>query len=136
VTKQAYAMVSMYGLNERVGNISFYDSTGQNEYNFGKPYSEETARIIDQEVSKLVEGQYDRAKSILTENKDKLTALATQLLEKEVIFKEDLEKIFGDRPFARMPHTLDGPSNGQPRPSISEPSDPIPGPLGEGTVKA
>ncbi len=99
VTKQAYAMVTMYGLNDRVGNISYYDSTGQSEYTFGKPYSEHTAQAIDEEVSKIVEGQYMRAKRILTENKDKLTALATQLLEKEVIFKEDLEKIFGSRPF-------------------------------------
>lgn len=97
VTKQAYAMVTMYGLNEKLGNISYYDSSGQNEYTFGKPYSEETARTIDEEVSKIVEGEYDRAKKILTENKDKLTELATKLLEKEVIFKEDLTKIFGKR---------------------------------------
>ncbi len=101
VTKQAYAMVTMYGLNDRLGNISFYDSSGQQEYTFGKPYSEDTARVIDQEVSKIVEGQYERAKRILAENKDKLTALAMQLLEKEVIFKEDLEKIFGRRPFEK-----------------------------------
>lgn len=101
VTKQAYAMVTMYGLNSRVGNISFYDSSGQNEYNFNKPYSERTAQTIDEEVSKLIEEQYARAKRILTENKDKLTALATKLLEKEVIFKEDLEKIFGDRQWMR-----------------------------------
>ncbi len=101
VTKQAYAMVSLYGLNDRIGNISFYDSTGQNEYGFSKPYSDHTAQVIDEEVRNLVEGQYDRAKRILSENKDKLTKLATQLLEKEVIFKEDLEHIFGDRPFAR-----------------------------------
>ncbi len=101
VTKQAYAMVTMYGLNARVGNISFYDSSGQNEYNFNKPYSERTAETIDEEVSKLIEGQYTRAKKILTENKDKLTALADKLLEKEVIFKEDLEKIFGDRQWIR-----------------------------------
>ena len=94
-------MVSVYGLNAKVGNISFYDSTGQSEYSFGKPYSERTAQTIDEEVSKLVEIQYERAKKILVENKDKLTALASQLLEKEVIFKEDLEKIFGDRTFAR-----------------------------------
>jgi cell division protease FtsH len=101
VTKQAYAMVTVYGLNDRLGNISYYDSSGQNEYNFGKPYSEKTAELIDSEVKGIIEGQYTRAKRILTEHKDKLTALATQLLEKEVIFKEDLEKIFGDRPFAR-----------------------------------
>ncbi|HQW86253.1 MAG TPA: ATP-dependent zinc metalloprotease FtsH [Flavobacteriales bacterium] len=101
VTKQAYAMVTMFGLNDRVGNISYYDSSGQNEYGFGKPYSERTAQVIDEEVSKIVEGQYQRAKRILTESKDKLTALAGQLLDKEVIFKEDLEKIFGQRPFER-----------------------------------
>ena len=101
VTKQAYAMVTVYGLNDRLGNISYYDSSGQNEYSFGKPYSEKTAELIDAEVKGIIEGQYKRAKQILTDHKDKLTALATQLLEKEVIFKEDLEKIFGDRPFAR-----------------------------------
>ena len=101
VTKQAYAMVTMYGLNDKVGNISYYDSTGQSEYTFGKPYSERTAQTIDEEVSSIVELQYVRAKRILSENKDKLTALAMQLLEKEVIFKEDLEKIFGKRAWER-----------------------------------
>lgn len=95
VTKQAYAMVSIYGLNERVGNISFYDSQGRDA--FTKPYSEDTARIIDEEASKLIESQYKRALQILSENKDKLTALADKLLDKEVIFKEDLEEIFGKR---------------------------------------
>ncbi|MDR0801184.1 ATP-dependent zinc metalloprotease FtsH [Fluviicola sp.] len=95
VTKQAYAMVSIYGLNERIGNISYYDSQGRDA--FTKPYSEDTARIIDEEVSKLIETQYQRALAILSENKDKLTALANKLLEKEVIFKEDLEEIFGLR---------------------------------------
>jgi ATP-dependent metalloprotease FtsH len=95
VTKQAYAMVSIYGLNERVGNISFYDSQGRDA--FTKPYSDDTARIIDEEVSKLIETQYQRALQILSENKDKLTALADKLLDKEVIFKEDLEEIFGKR---------------------------------------
>ena len=87
-------------MNETLGNVSYYDSSGQNEYAFGKPYSEHTAEVIDREVSKLVEGQYARAKDILRDHKDKLTALAQQLLEKEVIFKEDLETIFGHRPFA------------------------------------
>lgn len=95
VTKQAYAMVSIYGLNERLGNISFYDSQGRDS--FTKPYSEDTARMIDEEVSKLIESQYQRALQILTDNKDKLTALAEQLLLTEVIFKEDLERIFGKR---------------------------------------
>ncbi len=95
VTKQAYAMVSVYGLNEKVGNISFYDSQGRDS--FTKPYSDDTARIIDEEVSKLIEFQYQRALQILTENKDKLTTLAEKLLTSEVIFKEDLEAIFGVR---------------------------------------
>jgi cell division protease FtsH len=101
VTKQAYAMVTIYGLNDKIGNISYFDSSGQSEYTFGKPYSESTAKTIDEEVGKIVEGQYRRAKQILSENKDKLTALADKLLEVEVIFKEDLEKIFGDRPWIR-----------------------------------
>jgi cell division protease FtsH len=100
VTKQAYAMVSIYGLNKVVGNISFYDSQGQSQ--FTKPYSEETNRIIDQEVSKLIEEQYVRAKKILSENKDKLNLLAEKLLEKEVIFKEDLVAIFGERPWDKL----------------------------------
>jgi cell division protease FtsH len=95
VTKQAYAMVSIYGLNKKIGNVSFYDSQGRDS--FTKPYSEETARIIDEEVSLLIEVQYQRALQILTENKDKLTILAEKLLESEVIFKEDLEEIFGKR---------------------------------------
>src|SRR5690606_6221562 len=101
VTKQSFAMVTEDRLNEKIGNISYYYSSSQSEYSFGKPYSESTAKLIDEEVRNNVEVQYVRAKRILTENKDKLTALATQLLEKEVIFKEDLEVIFGDRPFAR-----------------------------------
>jgi len=95
ITKQAYAMVSIYGLNKRVGNISFYDSQGRDA--FTKPYSDETAKIIDEEVSKLVESQYQRALKILTENKDKLELLAEKLLIDEVIFKENLEEIFGKR---------------------------------------
>lgn len=97
VTKRAQAMVTIYGLNERIGNISYYDSSGQSEYSFGKPYSEETAKAIDEEISKMVEHQYQRAIQILTENRDKLDALANKLLEKEVIFREDLEEIFGKR---------------------------------------
>lgn len=96
-TKQAYAMVSIYGLNKRVGNISFYDSQGRDA--FTKPYSDDTAKMIDEEVSKLIESQYQRALNILTENKDKLELLAEKLLIDEVIFKEDLEDIFGKRPW-------------------------------------
>jgi len=99
ITKQAYSIVSIYGLNERIGNISFYDSTGQQEYAFGKPYSEHTAEIIDEEVKKLVDMAYARTKQLLSENKDKLEKLAVKLLEQEVIFREDLEDIFGKRPF-------------------------------------
>ena len=95
VTKQAYAMVSVYGLNETIGNVSFHDSQGRES--FTKPYSDDTAKIIDQEVSKLIESQYQRALNILTENKEKLTLLAEKLLESEVIFKEDLISIFGER---------------------------------------
>ncbi|MFT7118731.1 MAG: ATP-dependent metalloprotease FtsH [Flavobacteriales bacterium] len=101
VTKQARAMVTIYGLNEKVGNITYYDSSGQQEYSMTKPYSEQTAVIIDQEISKIIEEQYHRAIKILEENKDKLTQLAEILLEKEVIFKDDLEKIFGKRPFIK-----------------------------------
>ncbi|ADY53543.1 membrane protease FtsH catalytic subunit [Pseudopedobacter saltans DSM 12145] len=97
VTKQAYAMVSIYGLNEKLGNISYYDSRGQET--FTKPYSETTARIIDEEASKIIETQYARALSILTENKENLIKLAERLLQAEVIFKEDLEEIFGKRPY-------------------------------------
>ena len=95
VTKQAYAMVSVYGLNEKIGNVSFYDSQGRES--FTKPYSDDTAKTIDEEVSILIESQYQRALEILSENEDKLTLLAEKLLESEVIFKEDLENIFGKR---------------------------------------
>lgn len=97
-TKQAYAMVSVYGLNEKLGNISFYNSQ---DNGFTKPYSESTAQTIDEEVSKLIESQYTRAQKILTENKDKLAQIAELLLEKEVIFKADLKKVLGERPFKK-----------------------------------
>lgn len=101
VTKQARAMVTIYGLNDKIGNVTYYDSSGQSEYGFTKPYSEVTAQTIDKEISDLIEGQYQRAITILKENKDKLTKLAERLLEKEVIFKDDLEEIFGKRPFEK-----------------------------------
>ena len=99
VTQQARAMVSVYGLNDVIGNITYYDSTGQSEYNFSKPYSENTAQKIDHEISEIIEKQYNRAIDILKTSKDKLTLLAERLLEKEVIFKDDLENILGVRPF-------------------------------------
>ncbi|WP_233897447.1 ATP-dependent zinc metalloprotease FtsH [Tenacibaculum piscium] len=97
VTKQARAMVTVYGLNERVGNITYYDSSGNDS--FVKPYSDDTAKVIDEEISKMIEIQYQRAIDLLTQHKDKLSQLAALLLEKEVMFKVDLEKIFGERPF-------------------------------------
>ncbi len=103
ITKQARAMITIYGLSEKIGNITYYDSSGQSDYNFSKPYSEETAKLIDQEISKLIETQYKRAIKILTEHKEELTTLAELLLEKEVIFSDDLVKIFGERPFAKEP---------------------------------
>ena len=99
VTKQARAMVTVYGLNDKIGNITYYDSSGQSEYSFSKPYSEDTAMVIDKEISTLIESQYQRAITILSENKEKLNLLADILIEKEVIFKDDLEAIFGKRPF-------------------------------------
>jgi cell division protease FtsH len=99
VTKQAYNMIVFFGLNEKIGNISYYDSTGQQEYSFQKPFSEKTAELIDQEVKSLVEKAYKRALGLLKKNRGKLNELATILLEKEVIFSEDLEKIFGKREF-------------------------------------
>jgi cell division protease FtsH len=99
VTKQARAMVTVYGLNEKIGNVTYYDSSGQSEYSFAKPYSEDTAKVIDKEISELIESQYQRAIQILEENKDKLNQLANILIEKEVIFKDDLEAIFGKRLF-------------------------------------
>jgi ATP-dependent metalloprotease FtsH len=104
VTKQARAMVTVYGLNEEVGNITYYDSSGNDS--FVKPYSEETGKKIDKEISKMIEEQYTRAIDILDENKDKLTILADLLLEKEVIFKDDLEKVFGKRPFEDVDDTI------------------------------
>jgi len=111
ITKQAYAMVTIFGLNEKIGNISYYDSSGNQDYAFTKPYSEKTAQIIDEEVSKLIETCYTRTKGILIKHRNELDKLAMYLLEKEVIFKEDLELIFGLRPFeAEVPastaHTI------------------------------
>ena len=100
VTKQARAMVTVYGLNEEVGNITYYDSSGNDS--FVKPYSEETAKTIDREISKIIEKQYVRAIELLEVHKEKLSILAELLLEKEVIFKDDLEKIFGKRPYEEI----------------------------------
>ncbi len=102
VTKQARSMVTVYGLNDKIGNLTYYDSSGQNDYSFTKPYSDTTAQIIDKEISNIVETQFKRAISLLKKHKKKLTELANYLLEKEVIFKEDLVRIFGERPFQEI----------------------------------
>lgn len=120
ITKQAYAMVTIYGLNEKIGNISFYDSSGQQEYNFNKPYSEQTAETIDTEVKKMIDFAYARTKDLLLQHKEQLSQLAGRLLEREVIFKEDLEQIFGKRKWEDKPEipllsasTPNGSSNGK-----------------------
>ena len=100
VTQQAKAMVTVYGLNDQIGNITYYDSSGQSDFNFSKPYSEETAQTIDKEISKIVEKQFVRACKIIKSHKGKLNKLASRLLEKEVIFRDDLISILGNRPFA------------------------------------
>ena len=127
VTKQARAMVTIYGLNSKIGNVTYFDSSGQTDFNFSKPYSEETAQIIDAEISKIIEGQYKRAIEILQEHKDKLILLANRLLEKEVIFKDDLEKIFGKRPFeveAEVEESADNTENKETsEDSIAKPTD-------------
>lgn len=101
VTKQAYAMISIFGMSDKVGNVSYYDSTGQSDYSFSKPYSEKTAELIDQESKKLIDSQYERALKILKDNEGGHQKLAEKLLEKEVIFGEDLEEIFGKRPWVK-----------------------------------
>lgn len=120
VTKQAYAMISYFGMSDKIGNRSYYDSSGQQDYAFNKPYSEKTAETIDEEVKALIETQYQRAKSILKKNRKGLDKLAAILLEKEVIFSDDLEQIFGKRPWG-----ADEPLPEKPRELASaKPSDP------------
>ena len=124
VSRQAMAMVTIYGLNEKIGNITYYDSTGQRDYGFTKPYSEKTAQIIDEEISKIVEEQYQRALKILSDNRDKLTRLAEMLLEREVIFKEDLIEIFGPRPFPDVEDGQEAPaSDPKAAPSVAQTSE-------------
>ncbi len=127
ITKQAYAMVTIYGLNDKIGNISFYDSSGQQEYTFNKPYSEQTAETIDFEVKKMIDIAYARTKDILSRHKEQLSQLAGRLLEREVIFKEDLEQIFGKRQWEDKPEVpllpvpnSNGSSNGSNAPKDQE----------------
>lgn len=99
VTKQATAMVSIFGMSDKIGNVSYYDSTGQSNYGFSKPYSEKTAELIDQEVKELIQTSYERAKQVLKDNREGHQKVSQLLLEREVIFSEDLEAIFGKRNF-------------------------------------
>jgi len=122
VTRQATSMVAVYGLNEKIGNISYYDSSGQNS-SFMKPYSEQTARIIDEEVKALTDEAYKRAIKVLEENKDSLTKLAQELLDKEVIFKENLEEIFGKRPWTREEKVTLNTTKTQEAPKANEESE-------------
>ena len=96
-TKMAQSLVVYYGMSPEVGNVSFYDSTGQSEYGFTKPFSEKTAEVIDKEVKRIVEEAYNRAKSIILEHREQLDELAERLFELEVLFREDLERIYGPR---------------------------------------
>jgi AFG3 family protein len=120
ITKQAYAMVAFFGMSEKVGNISFYDSTGQSDYGFTKPYSEKTAELIDQEVNLIIAESYVRAKEVLKSNMKGLTELAELLLEKEVIFSEDLERIFGKRKAELLKEERDALANPKPVAEIGE----------------
>ncbi len=116
ITKQAYAMVSIFGMSEKVGNVSYYDSSGQSDYSFTKPYSEKTAELIDEEVKVIIDGQYVRALKILKENSEGHAKLAGLLLEREVIFSEDLENIFGKRPWDSKKEEL---NNNNKKPEIT-----------------
>jgi cell division protease FtsH len=99
ITKMAYSMVTIYGLNDKIGNLSFYDSKGQSEYNFTKPYSDDTARTIDEEVKKLVDEAYVRTIGMLNDKRELLNSLAEALLKREVLYQNDLVEIIGERPF-------------------------------------
>ncbi len=117
ITKLAYSIVTVYGMNDKIGNVSFYDSKQQNEYTFSKPYSEATAKTIDEEVKKIIDSAYKRTKDLLTEKRDELDILANELLEKEILFQSDLEKLIGKRPFEHQTtyeaFTNESNSNGQ-----------------------
>jgi cell division protease FtsH len=101
ITKMAYAMVTIYGMNEKIGNLSFYDSKPQSDFTFEKPYSEATAELIDKEVKKIIDHAYERTKMLLQEHREDLEKVAQALLKKEVLFQYDLEELIGKRPFAK-----------------------------------
>ena len=121
VTRQATAMVTVYGLSDKIGNISYYDSSGQNS-SFNKPYSEQTARTIDEEVRAITEEAYARALQVLEENKESLSKLAHELLKKEVIFREDLEILFGKRPWDSNDKITLNPSTASSNEDIKDPA--------------
>ncbi len=106
ITKMAYSMVTIYGMNKRIGNISFYDPQ-QSEYGFTKPYSESTAQAIDEEVKKIVDIAYERTKKLLNEKKEQLELVAQELLKKEVIFQQDIERMIGKRPYEKQPVAIE-----------------------------
>ncbi|MEL6592563.1 MAG: peptidase M41, partial [Bacteroidota bacterium] len=111
ITSTAYSIVTKFGMNGRVGQVSFKDD---GEYNFSKPYSDETARVIDEEVKTIIDDAYDRTKELLTKHRDALEAIAQELLEKEVIFKEDVVRLIGERPFGDdKEHVVDLGLNGE-----------------------
>ncbi len=121
ITKMAYSMVTIYGMNDKIGNISFFESK-QQDYSFTKPYSEATARTIDEEASKIVEGAFDRAKRLLTDKRKELEIIATELLKKEIIFQSDLEKLIGKRPFAK-PTNYEAFTKGTPNGAVNPPKE-------------
>ncbi|SFF62871.1 ATP-dependent zinc metalloprotease FtsH [Sunxiuqinia elliptica] len=121
VTKQAYAMISIFGMSPKVGNVSFYDSTGQSDFGFTKPYSEKTAELIDSESKGLIDSQYERALQVLKEHSEGHKKLAERLLEKEVIFGEDLEEIFGKRPWVKDELTAENQTIMDPKPETETP---------------
>lgn len=102
ITKLAYSMVTVYGMNDKLGNVSFFDSKGGDGYNFNKPYSEQTAREIDEEARKIIASAYERTRALLSDKQDKLEILAQELLVKEVLFQSDLERLIGPRPFEQL----------------------------------
>tara|TARA_B100002052_G_C15810273_1_gene565544 strand:- start:187 stop:1278 length:1092 start_codon:yes stop_codon:yes gene_type:complete len=122
ITKMAYSIVSVYGMNKNIGNISFFDSK-QSDYNFTKPYSESTAEKIDSEVKRIIDNAYNRTKKLLTEKREQLEKIANKLLEKEILFQNDLENLIGKRPFKDNRVNIQESNNLSKENSQSKPSD-------------
>ena len=116
ITKMAYSMVTIYGMSEKVGNLSFYDPQG--EYGYQKPYSEKTSELIDEEVRNIIAGAYARCKNLLTEKKEELKSVAEELLQKEILFQSDLERLIGKRPFDHKPVLTAETTDTAPQPEI------------------